>query len=50
MAIDWRGFHIELLDVAGVLWFFALRFGYAQCAERRRAEPDVGDEAVRPRR
>jgi hypothetical protein len=21
--------------VAGVLWFFALRFGYAQCAERR---------------
>jgi hypothetical protein len=40
MAIDWRGFHVELLDVAGVLWFFALRLfalrlGYAQCAERR---------------
>ena len=35
MAIDWRGFHIELLDVAGVLRLFALRFGYAQCAERR---------------
>ena len=35
MAIDWRGIHVELLDVAGVLWFFALWLGYAQFAERR---------------
>ena len=35
MAIDWRGSHIQLLDVAGVLGLFALRFRYAQRAERR---------------
>jgi uncharacterized membrane protein len=42
MAIDWRGFHIELLDLAGMLWFFALWLGYAQFAERRaRTRPSL---------
>ena len=33
--MNWRGLHIELLDVASVLWFFALWIGYAQFALRR---------------
>jgi uncharacterized membrane protein len=42
MTINWRGFHIELLDLAGVLWFFALWIGYAQFAERRsRKQPSL---------
>jgi uncharacterized membrane protein len=40
--MDWRGFHIELLDLAGVLWFFALWLGYAQFADRRaKAQPSL---------
>jgi hypothetical protein len=35
MAFGWRGFNMEVLDVAGVLWFFALWIGYWQFAERR---------------
>jgi uncharacterized membrane protein len=41
MAIDWRGFHIELLDLAGVLYFFALWLGYAQFADRAKARPSL---------
>jgi uncharacterized membrane protein len=33
--MEWRGLHIDLLDVAGVVWFFAMWIGYAQFAERR---------------
>jgi uncharacterized membrane protein len=42
MSLNWRGLHIELLDLYGVLWFFVLWIGYAQFAERRaKREPSL---------
>ncbi len=34
-AINWRGFTVELLDVAAVVWFFAWWIGYTQYAQHR---------------
>jgi uncharacterized membrane protein len=40
--MNWGGFHIDPLDLAGVVWFFALWIGYAQFAERRsRTQPSL---------
>jgi uncharacterized membrane protein len=40
--MNWRGLHIDLMDVAGVLWFFALWIGYAQFAVwRSRRQPSL---------
>lgn len=42
MSINWRGFHVELLDLIGLAWFFALWLGYANFAERRsRTRPSL---------
>jgi uncharacterized membrane protein len=40
--VNWRGFHVDLLDLVGIAWFFALWLGYAQFAERRsRTRPSL---------
>jgi uncharacterized membrane protein len=35
--MNWRGLHIELLDVVGILWFFAAWVGYVRFAQRSAA-------------